>query len=497
MPEEPQKSTSEPTVPPAVPEEMEPATPGNTGATPPPAAGATGQDTPVANAEPAPQLAVIAPAKSGKKKWIVGGIVTAVLALMVGGSVAAYNLWYQNPDKVLADAFVNLLKAKSGVSSATLELSSKSGAIFEKLKLTVDVKTDTQQGEFNAKLDATVGGKNVSMSGAALYDKDDNLFFKINDLRKTLDSSGVPADSLSSMSTIISKIDGKWVKVSAEDMAETDPKFKERQTCLRQTGERLLSDSAAIDELAKLYAANKFVVVKEKLGSQNGSLGYRVEGDSQKAKSFAKGLNGTKALQEYQKCDKEMFTIDETALDGALPTETTTDNTRVEVWVNRWSHELSNVKVTGGGDTRGALTMNMQYNVPITVNAPTDNVVTMSELKKDIEAIVSQQTNDMQPRTQRSSNLLSAQMVLKATEAYNVVEARYPTYAQLAATTVPEAKLDPQLVAKLSQAAPSAANPDRIQYRLTSPTAGGTVSYYDPTTKKVQSLTFGAQASAT
>lgn len=367
-------------------------------------AGPSNTPGPVASATDAPVSTVVGAApKKSKKKWIISGIIALALALLVGGAAAAYAGWYQNPNKVLTDAFVNVLKAKSAVYTGTIDLTSKdTTSPVKKAKITIEGKGNTVDGEFHVAFEADYNGKNVVIAGSAIVDKDSTLYIKIKDIRKTLQSiaggqMAIPAP----YDALITKIDNKWIKISPDDITQFDSKYKERQTCLTEAAERLMDDKDAMNEVATLYQNNTFIVVKEQLGSKNGSLGYLVEGDTDKTKSFLKGLNDTKLFKEIQKCDASIK-IDDSMLNSSSSGLTTTPDgeTRVKLWVDRWSHQLTNVTVEGKSSTAdGTISIDTQFDVPVTVEAPTTDIVTFDELKKEIEMIYTQSATGLQQQS--------------------------------------------------------------------------------------------------
>ena len=360
------------------------------------------QPVDVASEAPSP-VAPIASGKSNKKKkLIIVAVVIAVLAVLAGTGVAAYNLWFQNPDKVLGDALVNAVRAKTISYTGSLDYKAKtttSSFSPSHMKLTVDGKNTSVDGEMNVKLALTYGGKDFNLSGSGLYDKDANLYFKINDVRKIIDNALSSSSVVipQEIDNLITKIDGKWIKISVDDTKEFSEKYADTQKCTKDTLKKYENDKDATKEIVDLYNKNKFIVVKEKLGSKDGSLGYAIEGDTDKTKAFVKGLNDTKIVKELQKCD-ENFKLDADDINGDSTTEQS--DGQFEVWVDRWSHQFTKFNLTGKDDDGGEATFIVEpkFNQTVSINVPKDTV-SLSELKADIEKIQQDYTNSLKDST--------------------------------------------------------------------------------------------------
>ena len=352
------------------------------------------------NPEPVTPLSAV-PVVSGKsnkkKKLIIAVIIVAVLAVLGGAGAAAYNLWFQNPDKVLGDALVNAVRAKTLTYTGSLDYKAKTSTSSfapSHMKLSVDGKSTTVDGEMNVKLALTYGGKDFNLSGAGIYDKDANFYFKVNDVRKTIDSV-INTSSIEipkEIDDLITKIDGRWIKVSVDDTKEFSQKYADRQKCMKDTLKKYEDDKEVTKEIVDLYNKNKFIVVTDKLGSKDGSLGYVVEGDTAKGKAFVKGLNDTKIMKELQKCD-ESFKLDP---DDIKDDSSDKSDSRFEVWVDRWSHQFTKFNLTGKddeGDT--ALLFEQKFNQTVSVTVPKD-ALSLSELKADIEKIQQDYTDRLE-----------------------------------------------------------------------------------------------------
>jgi len=339
----------------------------------PPSAGADKSTAGVVSSQP-----------GGKKKWmVIGGIVAGALVLLGGIGAAAYNVWYQNPDKVIGDAMVNVLHAKSVAYTGSMTVKDKGGSLLGDMKLTVDGKNTRTDSELAVKLTLAYGGKDYVIAGSGVVDKDGNLYVKINDTKKLIDTFTDGMELPASITSIVTKIDSRWIKISATDLKDFSEDYSKSQKCTTDVVKKYENDSAAINQIVDLYSKNRFIEVKQKLGSKNGSLGYVVDGNNEKAKSFAKGLNDTTIMKAMVACD-DSFKIDS----GDLTNDTESDSkstSRVEVWVDRWSHQLTKIAVTDTSDASDtSLVFEPTFGGDIAVTVPKDTI-SLSELQADYE----------------------------------------------------------------------------------------------------------------
>ena len=348
---------------------------------------------PVAATTPAFGGAPVPPKSSKKKKFIIIGALVGVFALLGGGSVAAYNLWYQNPDKVLGDALVNALKAKTVTYTGSFDIDYKgAGASNDETRISVKVdgKNIGNAGEVNIAVETAFEGENFKISGSGLMDKDANIYVKVNDVKKLLRSlpaeSGMKYDQLPQYITkIVDKVDSKWIRISADDIREFSDDYAKKQTCVEDVFKKLQEDKELSKELLNVYKDNKFIIIDEKLPAKNGSLGYVVDVDTNISKDFAKAADKTKFGKELQKCDDSFKFSSNSSSSSRSSSDDSDTKTRVEVWVDRWSHQLTKMSLGIEDDQAdGMLVFEPKFNQPVTVDAPKD-FIPLKDLKKDIE----------------------------------------------------------------------------------------------------------------
>lgn len=432
-----------------------------------------------------------------KKKLIIASIIAGAVLLLGGGAYATYALWYQNPEKVLTDAVSNVIKAKTAVYKGTLAVDTNDA----KIRVEFDGKQASQlSGEGNAKITISSQGKDFTVNGSALVDKDGNLFFKIGNLKAILDDFMKESGMASSpFDDLIAKIDNKWIRISADDLAEFNEDASKAQKCAADTLKKIENDKAVHDGLVKAYEKNKFVVIDSSLPGRTiggvDSMGYKLSFNKDAAKKFAEAVNEMQFMKDLQKCDSSFKSF---KLDASDVTDAQDKNTTkaIEVSVSRWTHEFTQLKVTDRDDgTSGEFILEPTFGKAVTVTAPTD-FMTLKQLQSEIEsammAVQDSAYGSIQSRAQASQAQANANLVIKKAETYNALESKYPTLAELKAGVNAEARLSPDIAALLTNSPLTTSTPTLLQYELCSAAAtGGRVSYVDTTTNTVAKLTFG------
>lgn len=324
------------------------------------------------------------PPKAPKKKKmiIIGAIIIGALGLLSGGTAAAYNLWYQNPDKVVMDAVGSLLQSGTSTHKITLDVKTKDVA----MKISVDAKvaeSPASEADINATL--TYGGKDYTVKGATLTDKDGNLYLKLNDVKALLTEFVGSETDLSSFNDLITKVDGQWIKVSSDDLKSVSEDYSKTQTCVTNAL-KSLDDKATIDELTDVYKKNQFIVVGDKIGAKDvdgtASLGYKVTIDEAKTKSFYTSLGETKVGKALTACDSS-FDFKASDLDSSTDNSKTT--TEAQVWASRFGHQLTEFDVTSKDNdgTTATVVWNPKFVKGVTVETPAKSVP-VNELMTDI-----------------------------------------------------------------------------------------------------------------
>lgn len=335
-------------------------------------------------AQPAPVTPLVATGKSsgGKKKWVLGSVIAAVLVVLLGGGALAYNLWYQNPEKVILDGINNLF-SNNASSSGKATVSVENDDV--RLDMTASVKSDKKLTNGDVQLAVQMKGSDAPVKKVNLKAdfavNEKTAYFKLNDIKPLADQlvdayvdqmatqyrqlgfaltqqqiDQQKAQMLQQLNPIITKIDNRWIKFDMEASEEDD-----ESKCTAEAFQKLYDDKKQRDEVLDVYKEHKFITVKEKLGSKDGSLGYLLEFDEGVAKDFSKAVKNTTFSKELEECDGTK--------NQAPSTEDTTDkkdnvkDSRIELWVSRWSHQITEFKVaaTTNDSSETAVSFNLTY----------------------------------------------------------------------------------------------------------------------------------------
>ena len=344
------------------------------------------QTTPFAPT-PAPEFGP----KKSKKPLFIGLIIAGVLLFLSGGTALAYNYWYQNPDKVVSDAIVNTITAKSVSATGTFEIETED----YKLNVVASGKTSPEaHSQVAVKISYSADDINVTVDGQGIYSAEGDIYVMLKDIKKLIASIEEQSDGQISFEVfggVIEKVDGKWVKIGKEDLGDFSEEYEKTQKCFADISKQLEEDTsfrrAVEDETKELYQNNKFIIVDEKLGSRTingqGSLGYLLSSDDEAADAFFTGLADTQIGKKLKECDQSVTFED---IVGQTAKEDEGTETRVELWVSRFGHYITEFNVRSNEDgTKASLVLNPIFNKDEVVEIPTD-AIPFSEVQADIES---------------------------------------------------------------------------------------------------------------
>lgn len=343
---------------------------------------------------PAPAPMPVQPKKS-RKKWIIGGIVAGAIVLLTGGGALAYNLWYQNPDKVVHDAVISMMQARSATLAGDITIKSDEATIA--LKINSESKDSEGKMDVEAKIDIEDGPQKVSLDvkGAAVM-KDDTVYFKLDNLRDIVEEIADMSESaevLEYLDPVIEKIDGQWISVKPSDYEDASKELSEQQECTQNALKTLNSDDAVRDEVIDLYRDNQMLIIKDSLGSKSingvGSLGYEVEFDTEAAKGFVRGMKDTEIGKSLTACD-DKIDFDEMADELDKDSDSADNDTKasLELWASRFGHDMTEIKLSVSDDDMAmSATINPTLNTDVEVEAPKD-AISVKQLMKDVEKAI-------------------------------------------------------------------------------------------------------------
>ena len=450
----------------------------------------------VASVEMQPSTTPFSPNESSKPKrsrklLIIGLVSLLVVGLLTGTGAAAYTMWYQKPEKVLADAVVKLIQARAVVYEGDLLYQSKDSGM--KLEIRFDGKADRANNTETVDLKLTVDKRTFPLKASFIQTENSVFYFKIDNLQSTIEYSEdegfkLPAAAIK----LIKKIDGKWVKITLEDIKEWGQEVADTQKCTGDVFRNTKNDDAAYKEIADAYSLHPFVTSKGDIETKDGNLNFEVDTNEAELKKFVGELNDTSIFKKLQKCDKDSYTLNPD--DYETEEEDAKDETAsVRVSISQWTHELRQISSTFKSDgSSGDFNLKPQFVEKVDMNEPKD-AMSLDELEKLVDQLQAELVDAFGSSAYDSVNETNALMVVKKIETYNADKGRYPTLAQLK-TATGVAKLSTQLAELVTSARPSAATPTLIQYEpcvSQGVVDGGYVSYYDTTSNTVEKQSVG------
>ncbi|HSW91850.1 MAG TPA: hypothetical protein VLG09_04345 [Candidatus Saccharimonadales bacterium] len=329
----------------------------------------------------------VAPKKS-KKRLVI--ILAAILTLLLGGGVSVYALWYQNPEKVITDGVLHAIQAKSMEYTGTLSM--ETGTYKTKVEITGADVSDAHRVAVKMTIPEPFSGDEIPFDGEGVFDAKGDLYVKVKNVDQMISPYrgffGTAAQK--SLDKIITKINNKWVKISATDLAGLSQVASKTQTCTAEVIKKYANDSSAVSEITDAYKKNRFIIVDQNLGTKDGSLGYTMKSDETKAKAFVEAVKTTKIYTAIHECDNS-FTLN--SYDVTIAPDDTNSTAHAEIWVSQWTHQITKIStsatIPNGDDTpesKIGTNFEPRFNTGVAISAP-EASTTLGELKADIEKL--------------------------------------------------------------------------------------------------------------
>jgi hypothetical protein len=303
-------------------------------------------------------------------------------------------MWWNTPDRVVDDALASVVVAKSAKTYGTLSYESEGNPTFN---VAFDSKTIGKKSETNLNALTWVGGKDYKFS-ASLVTDNDSYYVKMNDLKKTLTSLYGNTEIVSMFDPIVSKIDGKWVVITPDDikrLTSGSTASDKEMTCVQNVIQGVKSNKTQQNELADTYQKNRFIVVKESKGIESidgvQSNHYILNLDNAKAKSFGTALKNTSVFKAVDNCVAEDLSK---STDAAQDKTDNSNPPTIELWVDMWSHKPTKLKISSNSKESTKLTFESKFKLDTTVEVSTPKADTTV---KDIEAEVEKLQQELVP----------------------------------------------------------------------------------------------------
>lgn len=336
-----------------------------------------------------------APKKS--RKGLIALIISIAAVLLLGGGAAlAYFLWYQNPDKVVSDAFSSAFSAKSVEFKGSINVDSSADQTsgVKNVRLSFDGKSNNDAALIDAVFEvASSNGQTVKVDGSVVT-SDKDIFVKVKNLENVLNIMLNAPEGESILNTplgpLVKKVDGNWIKLSNGDLSDINEEYNKVQTCTSDLVAKVKKDKSYLNELGDVYKKNKFIVIEKSLGSKTvsgvDSIGFVVKTDVAKVKSFVKAVGDTKFGKEFATCDDS---IDFNKMADEIKEADEKDGTAtVEVWAARFGHQLTGINITSNDDTSvTALSSEFTFNKEVKIDTPTEALTIKDITEEYVKAL--------------------------------------------------------------------------------------------------------------
>jgi hypothetical protein len=322
----------------------------------------------------------MAPQQKLRPKWLLPVIIAAVLVVLGGSSALAYKFWYQNPQKVIGDGLMHAIEAKSMTYKAMVQHKGTSGTV----NVVVTGVSKDGANSANTSVGMVVDGKTYTLKGSVVVNKNSDIYLKVANVDTLLADfeAQLPVSARQVVTDFVKKINDQWIVISNEKIKTFSDAYAKMQKCTQSVVEKIQSDKSYSSEIVDLYKAHPFLKITKELGSKDGSLGYEVSDNQKEDKAFSEGVKNTKAYKMLHECDSSL-TIDTQETSG------TTSTTTVQIWVSRWSHEITKITANDKDDDgTTAISFEPVFNTGSEVKAPA-KAKSVDELMNDIQQLES------------------------------------------------------------------------------------------------------------
>lgn len=337
------------------------------------------------------------------KSWI---IIAIVLLLVIGAG--AYFAWMMQPANAIANSFSNLVKSRNDSFSFELKL-----AEGEEMVSAGSGQVGYKNDQFHLKAEAPEGGL-LEGTLEAKHLGEGGSFFKVTgvenslvNLQKSLFSGFMEASNpdidmdqlMASMEEgmraevrpMAEVIEGNWVSVDTETLKNgVDERSSENYQCLQESI-KLLDSRSSRNEVERIYKDNQFIVVEEELGTKDGAIGFVISIDEDILEDFTTALKDTDFYKKIEECTKSEEDADAVVseLDVFTPVSLNTSDTKVEIWIERFSHQLRSAKFTSydrNDNATGVLTIDFTADFEADFSQP-DGATPLEDVMRRINEI--------------------------------------------------------------------------------------------------------------
>ena len=346
------------------------------------------------------------PKPKGKKTGLIVGIIAGIL--LVGGIVGGY-FWYQNPNKVIADAFAKSASAKmvqAKIKIGELNLSGAEGAGMG-LSLdgvNIDMAVDLEKTSLDYSMSANLGllGQSIPLKGKLMVVDKKNIYFYLEDVSVAVENFltgfGVFLESMMDLDMaevkqellpLVKKLENRWVKTSLDELMSSDDSEDSNEvlTCILDALGNI--DTAKYAQQSKdIFQKNNYFKAGD-VKSADGNFVIKASIDQAKLEAYNKALLETDFVKSLTECSKNQ--------DASVDVDEEQELTQLkntELVISRWGHELKAIRsdvnttvTTGSEKTNQSIKLDVEFSWPkrMDIKAPSDAIDSKAWLQ-EIEA---------------------------------------------------------------------------------------------------------------
>jgi len=359
---------------------------------------APAESTPPAE-QPPIMGAINKPKKKNRKKLIISLVVGSLVTIGLIAGLLWYLLVFNNPQRALEASIVNAIMSNNSVTEGRLTFEGKGNQ-----KVTIKLKSsDAEKGqELQADITVNAGGSDKTIQFALpkvnVRNTEDATYIKLENVRSSIETAidrymesvSSPGGAISSRSqtkslketmlkqfeTLINEIDGNWIKVSSDDLEQS-----EEAKCVMNAVRRAKDDAAVREEIAQAYRNNNFLQIKKDLGTKDGLRGFEIDlsdATLEKRKSFAKALSETTYAKKIKECGgSSSKALDTDSLDFKKV------DVSLKLWIDNAKRQVRRVEFEGSSQgNKISLETGVMYGDAKKVEAPSDAKDLKDVLKK-------------------------------------------------------------------------------------------------------------------
>ena len=364
--------------------------------------------------------AINKPKKKNRKKLIISLVVGSLVTIGLIAGLLWYLLVFNNPQRALEASIVNVIMSNNSVTEGRLTFEGKGNQ-----KVTIKLKSSDAEKSQELQADITVnaGGSDKTIQFALpkvnVRNTEDATYIKLDNVRSSIETAidrymesvSSPGGAISSRSqtkslketmlkqfeTLINEIDGHWIKISSDDLEQS-----EEAKCVMNAVRRAKDDAAVREEIAQVYRDNNFLQIKKDLGTKDGLRGFEIDlsdATLEKRKNFAKALSETTYAKKIKECGGgSSKALDTDALDFKKV------DVSLKLWIDNSKRQVRRVEFEGSSEgNKVSLETGVMYGDAKKVEAPSD----AKDLKDVMKKLQSSPLSSFVPKTSTSTNSAS------------------------------------------------------------------------------------------